>query len=511
MDQAQIERILSMPDIPTLPAVAIQIIELTQQPNVQLSAIATLIEHDPAMSTKVLRLVNSSYYGLNTRCGSIQQALAFLGLQTVKSLVLGFSLARSMGNPDDREISFNFLDYWRRSLYSAAAAREIALRSKRCDPDEVFVAALIQDIGMVVLWRAFGDRYLQIVDSTRGEHLRLRDAEWKALQVDHAEIGALLLERWRFPEHITAAVRAHHASVGAPLASTSIAQTVALANEAAAVLQRDGTGVAGALARETAIIRYRRHADEWFSFRPGPTLLLLQTIANRADDLSKAFLLETGGKPDVDALLKQAKKVKVEQRLPEPEQPALAAMDPVGELDALTGLPDKHAFHRELESRFSTTEQDGSTGLLLIGLDGMRAMNETLGDGVGDSALSAIAATSRDAVGRSGTLYRFIGAEIVAIVPNTNMADLCRLAEHMRRRVAESPLQVEHSRGARATPMTVTIGASLYERESVLRVNTGVDSAPQLMRAAMFALASGRSQGRNRVVFFRREMQPNTP
>ena len=104
-----------------------------------------------------------------------------------------------------------------------------------------------------------------------------------------------------------------------------------------------------------------------------------------------------------------------------------------------------------------------------------------------------------------------IGAEIVAIVPNTNMADLCRLAEHMRRRVAESPLQVEHSRGARATPMTVTIGASLYERESVLRVNTGVDSAPQLMRAAMFALASGRSQGRNRVVFFRREMQPNTP
>ncbi len=507
MESAQIERILSTPELPTLPAVAIRVIELARQPDVALSEIARVIENDPATSAKVLRLVNSSYYGLTKRCGSIQQSLAFLGLQTVKGLVLGFSLARSVGNSDDKDVSFNFLDYWRRSLYSASAAREIALRSKRCDPDEAFVAALIQDIGMVVLWRAYGDRYLQVIDAARGEHQRLRDAEWKTLQVDHAEIGAALIERWRFPESVCAAVRFHHASVDAPQSNAALAQTVALANEAAEVLQRGGRGVTGELARETAIIRYRRHAEDWFGLRPGPTLLLLQTITNLADELSKAFSLDTGGKPDVAALLKQARELKDEQRLPDPEPAANSLGSEPDSLDCLTGLPDRHVFQRELDAAFLTNHSNSAIGLLLIGPDGVRAMSDTYGSHASDSIVSAVATMCQDVLGRHGRLFRFLGTEVVAIVPSTDMTEMCRLAEAIRRRVTETPLQVEGPRGVRAAPLSVTVGVSLYESEASLRQPTGVDSAPQLMRAAMFALATGRAQGRNRVVFFRREMQ----
>jgi HD-like signal output (HDOD) protein len=128
---ASIERVLACPNIPTLPVVAMRILELTSKQDVSLREIAAIIENDPAIATKVLRTVNSSYYALSRRCASIQQALAFLGLQTVKGLVLGFSLARSINGGGDDEVSFDFLEYWRRSLYSAAAAREIPMRSRR--------------------------------------------------------------------------------------------------------------------------------------------------------------------------------------------------------------------------------------------------------------------------------------------------------------------------------------------------------------------------------------------
>jgi HD-like signal output (HDOD) protein len=143
MSQAALERVLCAPNLPTLPVVAMRVLELTAKPDASLREIAAVIENDPAIASKVIRTVNSSFYGLTRRVGSIQQALAFLGLQTVKALVLGFSLARSIDGGGDDEVSFDFLSYWRRSIYSAAAAREIALLHKRCDPDEAFMAALV--------------------------------------------------------------------------------------------------------------------------------------------------------------------------------------------------------------------------------------------------------------------------------------------------------------------------------------------------------------------------------
>ncbi|MCH2160526.1 MAG: HDOD domain-containing protein, partial [Phycisphaerales bacterium] len=94
MKDAALERIMNSPDLPTLPAVAAQMLELTTRSDVELSEIAKVIEHDPAIATRVLKTVNSSFYGLTRRVMSIRQALAYLGMETVKGLVLGFSLAR---------------------------------------------------------------------------------------------------------------------------------------------------------------------------------------------------------------------------------------------------------------------------------------------------------------------------------------------------------------------------------------------------------------------------------
>ena len=144
MNDGALERIMNSPDLPTLPAVAAQMLELTTRSDVELSEIAKVIEHDPAIATRVLKTVNSSFYGLTRRVASIRQALAYLGMETVKGLVLGFSLARVMQGSSD-EITFDFIDYWRRSIFSAAAARRIGIATRSVDPDEAFLAALVQE------------------------------------------------------------------------------------------------------------------------------------------------------------------------------------------------------------------------------------------------------------------------------------------------------------------------------------------------------------------------------
>ena len=155
-----LEKVLACPNLPTLPTVAVDLLKLTGDPEVDLADISQLVEKDVALSGKILRTVNSSYYGLSQPCPTINRALAYLGLNTVKSLVLGFSLVDLSQQCKD---GFDLIHYWRRGLFSAAAARRIAQVTDSCDPDETFLAALMQDIGMLAMHTALGKQYQQVV------------------------------------------------------------------------------------------------------------------------------------------------------------------------------------------------------------------------------------------------------------------------------------------------------------------------------------------------------------
>ena len=496
MSQASLERVLCAPNLPTLPVVAMRVLELTAKPDVSLREIAAVIENDPAIASKVIRTVNSSFYGLTRRCGSIQQALAFLGLQTVKALVLGFSLARSIDGGGSDEVSFDFLSYWRRSIYSAAAAREIALLHRRCDPDEAFMASLVQDLGMVALWRAFGDRYLQAIDLTKGDHRRLCAIEQRSFETDHAMVGGEMVARWRFPDEIAAAVRCHHRCFEADPQSAGLARTIELAGTAAAVLtQRSG---------ETELARFRRDGQEWFDLRPAPLTLLLQKIADRADELSRAFGLDTGASPDVDAILDRAAQIKREQRLVEPA----GGGDVCDVVDhgsvSFAEIPDARAFGGDLERAFIEQGRRAGIGVLLVGVDRARSVQESFGARAVEATMTHAVSRVREHAPASARIYRFVGAELAVIVHETEIEDLCRIAEAVRRAMATSPVPFEHAT-QRSFPATVSIGVAIYEPTGEIRSGSGIQTPDQLVSAAMFALAAGR-RSRNHVVVFRKEL-----
>ncbi len=209
MNRTALDSVLNSPRLPTLPAVALQILELTADENVDLKAIAEIIRYDQALAAKVLRTVNSSFYGLTKPCATIRQALIYLGLNTVKSLVLGFSLVETMDGGGDEAVDFDFITYWRRSLYSAVAARDIGAGVKCADPEEAFLTAIMQDFGMVVMHRVFGDEYLQCIDLAP-RHRDLCAIEDAHFELTHPDVGAELARRWNLPDHLVDAIRRHH-------------------------------------------------------------------------------------------------------------------------------------------------------------------------------------------------------------------------------------------------------------------------------------------------------------
>src|SRR5437660_8569907 len=126
MNEQLINKIKQCPNLPTLPAIAVQVLDLTQKADVDIAEIARIISKDPALSSKILRTVNSSFYGRSQYVSTISHSLVILGLQSVKTLVLGFSLVTNLSK--NKSKGFKHLTYWKRSIYAATAARTIAAK-----------------------------------------------------------------------------------------------------------------------------------------------------------------------------------------------------------------------------------------------------------------------------------------------------------------------------------------------------------------------------------------------
>jgi HD-like signal output (HDOD) protein len=186
----------------SLPGVAIQVLELTNNPQVDAAQLKTCIERDPALTAKVLRVVNSSLFGLSRRVSDLNQALALLGAKPLKLLVLGFSLP----DPLFTNLAGDLLNqYWKHSLTRAVAAREISERIWKLPGDELFIAALLKDLGRLVLIQGLGRPYIEFLRKAEGGGA-LRALERRTIGFDHVQLTAGVLTQWGLPAPLIDAV-----------------------------------------------------------------------------------------------------------------------------------------------------------------------------------------------------------------------------------------------------------------------------------------------------------------
>ena len=187
----------------SLPAVAVEVIQLTSNPKVDAWTLKECIQTDPALTAKILRVVNSSLFGLSREVSDLNQALALLGTKPLKLLVLGFSLPENLF----AEVAREQLDwYWSRTLARAVAAREISEQLFELPGDDAFLAGLLQDIGILVLLGQFKKPYADFLGRVIEERIELERVEIESLGFDHVTLTAALLQHWNMPRSLVGAI-----------------------------------------------------------------------------------------------------------------------------------------------------------------------------------------------------------------------------------------------------------------------------------------------------------------
>lgn len=195
----------------SLPTVAREVLELTSKPHLDLLALKTCLERDPALTGRVLRVVNSAFYGLPSQVVDLQQALGLLGVRTIKMLVLGFSLPPQLLAGLDAAVLERF---WRRSLIRALLARELGRHVAPRADDEAFVAGLLQGLGELLLLQELGAPYVRFLERLAVHGGDQRTLETAMLGFDHALVSGRVLHDWGLPPHLARSVAANPTADG---------------------------------------------------------------------------------------------------------------------------------------------------------------------------------------------------------------------------------------------------------------------------------------------------------
>ena len=206
--QAYVEK--AMVDLPSLPTVIIHVVKATEKETVSTGEIEDLIGTDAAISTKLLKVVNSAYFGMPRQIYSISQAIAILGLHQVRNLVLSIGVLNALRHDSARTDGLQRA-FWERSFGTASCAAIIA-RVKRLPTKEqelLFVAGLLHDIGVLFLLTQFTTPYLEVLRLSVANKEQLIDVEQRALHTNHAWLGGMLANKWNFPDDLAELIAQH--------------------------------------------------------------------------------------------------------------------------------------------------------------------------------------------------------------------------------------------------------------------------------------------------------------
>ncbi len=483
MDQRLIDKVLDCPRLPSLPAIAVRVVEMCRDHTVSVRDIGQLLSHDPALSARILRTINSSYYGLRQPVTTVPHAVAMLGLESVKMLALGFSLAPIL--QDSGGNRFDPTALWRRSLGSAVGAAAIARRIGLDNPDEAFIAGLLQDLGVIALVTTLHGKYATLLNEAGGRHSRLLDLERRTFDVDHTVVGEQLARRWTLPPTLVAAIRWHETPNDAPIEDRDMVRAVALAGQAADCLgQRE----------PWAVDRFARSAREWLELDEAGCRDLLKTIHHGAKQLAKEFEVDTSTPLPSDSILAEASEMLVSLSMElrenaEKLEQENRVLREQSTQDELTGLHNRRSFDAAMAEAFAAAAgTGGSLSLIMLDLDRFKQVNDTHGHPVGDRVLAEVSARVNDALPKKGVAARYGGEEFAIVLPGVTGKTAANIAEAIRLSICETP--VDCGDGLMLS-ISASLGLAAFER------GRGFSDAAAILRAADQALYAAKASGRN--------------
>ena len=208
----EIDKIISAIDyLPPVSGTTPKILSITEDPDSKISDLVDLIKYDQAMTANILKICNSAYFGLPKKINTLEQAINYLGKNQVAELVFMKSMAKNL-RKEQKGYCLCEGELWKYSISSAIIAKELAKEFSIKDSSLIFTAALIKDIGKVILDKYVENSFKQIMGNVLKNGCTFIEAEKKIIGIDHAELGGLVAEKWNFSDKMIHIIRYHHLS-----------------------------------------------------------------------------------------------------------------------------------------------------------------------------------------------------------------------------------------------------------------------------------------------------------
>jgi diguanylate cyclase (GGDEF)-like protein len=487
-------------NFPSPPGVATHIIELAQDPEIEMGKVAKALSMDSALSSKVLRIANSPLYAQRRKSENLRQALVVLGLNATLTLALSFSLVKSLRGTKSNGLNYKL--YWRRALLAATAARALGDAMHQSLAEEIFLAALLQDVGMLALDQSVPDLYRD-GEKLQRDHAALAEHEKKRLQADHAQVGGWLMRTWNLPERLYRAIaQSHqlelsHSADPARIFDRCVALSGAVAD--LFLLEPEQRQFA-----ETALCAERSLGLDKMAFGQ-----VLGTIGAMIPETEAIFDSELLSKQHPELILEQARDVLM-----------LRSLHALREINSLRASGDT-ASHRALEleeetrrdpltgvynrqylDQFLAREFDNSTrhkwplSVAFVDLDNFKQINESFGHQAGDRVLQATARILRGNTRETDMIARHGDEKFVVVLPATD-ADT---AHNICERIVMAFRNTGHVVGSDHAKVTVSIGCATHGTQIQF------PNSNDFVKAADQALYTAKTRGRNRSVPFDRQL-----
>lgn len=222
-------------ELPTMPQVLTRLNEVMARPDASAADVAKVVSADPAVSTNILRIVNSAYYGLQVRVSSVNLAVSVMGFNMTKKVALKAAVFSVFGKRRDKIQHFDPAAFWKHAVFTGVAARALGKASAKfadTHPEDLYIAGLLHDIGKIILMEKAAPRYLAMLRKSVEQGRPETSMEMEDLGFTHADVGSVLAIKWSLPEDLAIAIRYHHAPSRDPF-HRSLSSLIHLADQMA--------------------------------------------------------------------------------------------------------------------------------------------------------------------------------------------------------------------------------------------------------------------------------------